>query len=190
MSSFHLLLINGAVLTVCAVFDFGWRQQVLTALMLFLPLIDRTWSMPSLAGDRIRLARWGGLLSLIVLLNLITPGYAMLSITHVLLVALPEEWFFRGYFMMQLDRVIHSRGNRTRSPTGLRLAGSDLSANLYTSLLFALLHTLTQDWAGILVFFPSLLFGWVYQRTRDIVLVVLLHGLSNVVFFMYLKHFI
>ena len=79
------------------------------------------------------------------------------------LAALPEEWFFRGYFMMRL--------------------GMGWRANLFASLLFAALHGLTHDWmTAALVFLPSLAYGWLYQRTRDLPLVVLTHAVSNLIY--------
>jgi membrane protease YdiL (CAAX protease family) len=36
---------------------------------------------------------------------------------------------------------------------------------------------------------PSLAYGWPYQRTRDLPLIVLLHALSNLVFVMFLSRY-
>jgi len=36
---------------------------------------------------------------------------------------------------------------------------------------------------------PSLVYGWLYQRTRDLPLIVLLHTLSNLVFVMFLGRY-
>ncbi len=60
-------------------------------------------------------------------------------------------------------------------------------ANVVTSLFFALLHLPTQGVFGLSVFIPSLIYGYIYQRSRDIVLVVLLPAISNIVFFVYIK---
>jgi membrane protease YdiL (CAAX protease family) len=91
------------------------------------------------------------------------PQHAGFALATLLLAALPEEWFFRAYFMVRLG-------------TGWR-------ANLIASVLFCLLHGLTRDWTtALLVFVPSLFYGWLYQRTRDLPLLILIHGLSNLFF--------
>ncbi|MCA9520149.1 MAG: CPBP family intramembrane metalloprotease [Myxococcales bacterium] len=90
------------------------------------------------------------------------------------LVAVPEELFYRGYVqsrLAQLDR-------RTWTVLGAEIGPSIL----YTSLLFALGHFLV-DWnpARLAVFFPSLLFGWLRQRTGSIGAAVVFHALSNLI---------
>jgi len=42
---------------------------------------------------------------------------------------------------------------------------------------------------GLSVLGPSLVYGWLYQRTRDLPLIVLLHALSNLVFVMFLSRY-
>ncbi len=131
--------------------------------MLFLPLTDRRWMPPVLPRGPRYVIVWaclalagGGLL-------LWRPQYLGFAFSTLLLAALPEEWFFRAYFMARL------RG-RFRS-------------NLAASVLFSLLHGLTRGWiTALLVFVPSLFYGWLYQRTKDLPLVVLVHTLSNLVF--------
>lgn len=110
---------------------------------------------------------WAGMLAIAMALLAWRPDYFEFALLALLLAALPEEWFFRAYFMMRI--------------------GTGWYANLITSLLFALLHGLTHDIVtAALVFAPSLFYGWLYQRTRDLPLLVLLHTLSNLVFRMFL----
>ncbi|MDH5767314.1 MAG: CPBP family glutamic-type intramembrane protease [Gammaproteobacteria bacterium] len=99
------------------------------------------------------------------------PDYANYALASLIFTALPEEWFFRAYFLSRLESII-------RQP---------LYANLLTSCLFALLHIPTQGWFGLAVFFPSLLYGWLYQQNRDLILVILLHCLSNLVFVLFIR---
>jgi len=99
------------------------------------------------------------------------PALLGIALATLLLTALPEEWFFRGYFMSRLEQ------------TGF----TPLYANLSASTLFALLHVPTQGLFGLSVFIPSLFYGWLYQRSRDLVLVILLHALSNIIFFAYVQ---
>ena len=69
--------------------------------------------------------------------------------------------------------------------------GQGRSSNLIASLLFSLLHGLTRDWAiALLVFVPSLAYGWLYQRTRDLPLLVMVHALSNLIYAVFLAEFI
>lgn len=173
MSRYNLLVINGAVLIGCAVFDFAWRNYLLTGLMLFLPFLDLHWSRPALTVDRKKLFIWIILLTTGLLLIINKPDYASSAATGLLFVALPEEWFFRAYFMRQLQQV----------------SNAPWLANGLTSCLFALLHIPTQGLFGLTVFLPSLFFGWLYQRTNDLVLLVLLHALSNLVFIMFLANY-
>jgi len=134
--------------------------------MLFWPLADRHWQAPVIVRHRKNIAAWAILVVAIGAFLAWQPRYLGFAVSTLLLAALPEEWFFRAYFMMRLG-------------TGWR-------ANVFTSLVFALLHGLTWGPTAVLVFFPSLLFGWLYQRTRDLVLLVLVHTLSNLFFVLFL----
>lgn len=65
--------------------------------------------------------------------------------------------------------------------------GDGWRANLSASLFFAVMHGLTHGWTtAALVLVPSLFYGWLYQHTRDLPLLVLTHVLSNVVFILFL----
>ncbi len=161
----------GAILAGCAVFMFEDRALLLTALMLFLPLLDRSWHPSKISCSRFQLMSWSLCLLSASVILFFNPAMLALALTTLLLTALPEEWFFRGYFMSRLEQ------------TGF----NSISANLSTSTLFALLHVPTQGLFGLSVFFPSLFFGWVYQRSRDLVLVILLHALANIVFFIFIE---
>jgi membrane protease YdiL (CAAX protease family) len=163
----YLPWMSGAALTGCAVFSFPGRDYVLVGLMLFLPLLDRRWRPPALPRGARHVAAWACLLLAIGGLLLWQPRHAVFTMSTLLLAALPEEWFFRAYFMTRL--------------------GNGLPANLAASGLFSLLHALTRDWpTALLVFIPSLFYGWLYQRTRDLPLLILVHGLSNLFFAMFL----
>jgi membrane protease YdiL (CAAX protease family) len=75
--------------------------------------------------------------------------YGEFALATLFLAALPEEWYFRAYFMTRL--------------------GNGLQANVVASILFSLMHGLTRGWTtAALVLLPSLLYGWLYQRTRDL----------------------
>ena len=160
--------IGGAVLAGCAVFYFPYQSHVLIGLMLFLPLLDRGWKLPSLPSHRGNLIAIMGVAVAMGGLLIWQPSFWLYTVTALFLTALPEEWFFRAYFM-------------TRLGTGWR-------ANLIAALLFSILHGLTRDWAtALLVLVPSLFYGWLYQRSRDLTLLVLVHALSNLIFVMFLE---
>ena len=136
--------------------------------MLFLPLLDRRWTPPALPRSRKNYLAWAGLIVAAVALLVWQPRHADFALTTLLTAALPEEWFFRAYFMMQLGMGWH--------------------ANLVSSLLFSLVHGLTWGWmTALLVFVPSLFYGWLYRKTRDLVLLVGVHALSNLVYVMFLR---
>ena len=186
---FLLLIINGAILTGCAVFDYAWRSPVLIGLMLFLPLLDpiRTpVGTPSGVYSTVRLKAYLRILLFVTgfIIIILNPDYASIAVSTLAFAALPEEWFFRAYFMQRLKQLAADQQWTSKTKSGILSPG--ILANIMTSLLFSLLHTPTQGWFGLTTFFPSLLYGWVYQKTQDLILVVLLHSLSNIIFFIYI----
>lgn len=104
-------------------------------------------------------------------------GIAMLALEHIFLVGLPEEFFYRGYLQRELERVW--------TTSWFRFIGVSIGPAFITaSLLFALGHlALVPAGYRLAVFFPSLLFGWLYKKTDSIAGGMLLHGLSNVLLF-------
>lgn len=91
---------------------------------------------------------------------------------QVLLVALPEELFYRGYLQTRLQEILGRR---------FVVFGGDVGpAVVVTSAVFAVGHLLSIPSAGRLaVFFPSLLFGWLKDRTGGLAAPIALHVLSN-----------
>ncbi len=103
-----------------------------------------------------------------------TPWWIFLMIlSHLLLVALPEELFYRGYVQTTLEQVW---------PGGPVILGARLgTAIVVTSVLFALGHYLVDfNVQRLAVFFPSLLFGWLRAKTGNLVAPILVHAASNV----------
>lgn len=99
-------------------------------------------------------------------------GFALLAATQLLVVALPEELFYRGYLQTSWRRTNPSRRRR--------VLGADLGEGFVrTQLLFALGHLITlQPWR-VATFFPGLLFGWTRERTGSLAAPVVVHALSN-----------
>lgn len=99
-------------------------------------------------------------------------GFPLLALTQLLVVALPEELFYRGW--MQTSWAASDPSRR------IRVLGADLGRGfLATQALFALGHLVRlQPWR-LGTFFPGLLFGWLRARTGDLAAPVLVHALSN-----------
>lgn len=95
-----------------------------------------------------------------------------LVLGQLLVIALPEEAFFRGYLQTRLDRCLPKRWN---------VAGAEVGASLVvTSAIFAVGHLLTLvNPTRLAVFFPSLLFGWLRARTGGIGAAFVFHALCN-----------
>ena len=100
------------------------------------------------------------------------PGFALMAVTQLLVVALPEELFYRGW--MQTSWAASDPSRR------VRILGADLGRGfLATQALFALGHLVRlQPWR-LGTFFPGLLFGWLRARSGDLAAPVLVHALSN-----------
>jgi membrane protease YdiL (CAAX protease family) len=104
----------------------------------------------------------------------VSGSLGMKVLTQALVVALPEEYFFRGYVQSRLEQVWPSRRRLLGARVGLPL--------LLASTLFALGHLLV-DFNGLrlAVFFPGLLFGWMRELTGSILAPVLFHASSNLI---------
>lgn len=120
----------------------------------FAPLCER-WLGP--AGGHLRLP----------------PNFWLLSASYLIVVAVPEEVFFRGYLMERLERVW--------PPTHTWLGAKVGWALIVSSALFALSHVaVIPNPQRLAVFFPALLFGWMRARTGSIAAGALFHALCNI----------
>jgi membrane protease YdiL (CAAX protease family) len=97
--------------------------------------------------------------------------FAEWVIDDLFVVALPEEFFYRGYLQTRL---------RDAWPRGRLLFGARLGPAFWaTAVLFALGHlAIFQVWR-LGVFFPALLFGWMRERSHSIVGPALVHASAN-----------
>jgi hypothetical protein len=100
-------------------------------------------------------------------------SYPEAALSHLLIVALPEEIFYRGYVLGRLDDLFSGR---------VRLLGASVGWGLLIqAVLFALGHYLVDlEPQRLAVFFPALAFGWLRLRTGSIAAPVLLHAGANV----------
>jgi hypothetical protein len=99
--------------------------------------------------------------------------WVLMFATQLILVAIPEEWFYRGYLQQRLDEAMKPRW---------KVLGVMMGPGwLVSSVMFALGHlVLDARPERLAVFFPSLLFGWMRARTGSILAPSLFHALSNV----------
>ncbi len=92
---------------------------------------------------------------------------------HLFFVAIPEEFFYRGYVQTRLNEVF---------PRKWRLFGADLGWGwLITCAVFAIGHSVVSpQWWHFAIFFPSLVFGWMRERTGGVLAGALFHAWANV----------
>jgi uncharacterized protein len=92
-------------------------------------------------------------------------------IHHLLVVALPEEFFYRGFIQTRL---------RDAWPQGKMFLGARLGPAFFaTAALFAVGHlAIFLPWR-LAVFFPALIFGWMRERTGTVLGATLFHAACN-----------
>jgi membrane protease YdiL (CAAX protease family) len=114
-------------------------------------------------------ARWTGIAGAHVHLP---EGFLLLALSQIIVVAIPEEVFFRGYLLSRFEE---------RWPSRLRLWGARVGRPLMlSSALFALGHFLVDfQPARLAVFFPALAFGWMRSRSGSIAAGATFHALCN-----------
>jgi membrane protease YdiL (CAAX protease family) len=92
---------------------------------------------------------------------------------QMLVIALPEEAFYRGYLMTSLDDAWGTPWSLGKAKLGWGW--------IVSSGLFAVGHLLTEPHPERLaVFFPALVFGWLRARTGGVGAPALFHALCNV----------
>ncbi|HXI55469.1 MAG TPA: CPBP family intramembrane glutamic endopeptidase [Polyangia bacterium] len=124
------------------------------------------WLARSFAPMCVRWQGWrGGALTL-------PPSFLLLALNQLIVVAIPEELFFRGYLLGRLEERWPSRRRLFGAPVGAAL--------LVSSLLFAVGHlVVVPNPQRLAVFFPALVFGWMRARTGSIAAGAAFHALCN-----------
>lgn len=92
---------------------------------------------------------------------------------QIFFVAIPEEFFYRGYLQTRLNEV---------HPRSWAVAGTTLGIGaIVANLLFAFGHSIVQvQWWHFATFFPGLLFAWMRSRSGRVVPGALFHAFCNV----------
>lgn len=133
---------------------FGWQRCVAG-------LRDRLFWLAVLAGG----------------IGLLYAPTASPAFWRLVLSGFSEELTFRALVQEQLDATLRFSGSPLLRRIGI------VPANLLVSLGFALAHLPTQSIpAALSTFFPSLIFGLIWTRTRSLWLCAALHIYYNVLY--------
>jgi membrane protease YdiL (CAAX protease family) len=103
----------------------------------------------------------------------LTLEFGEFCLVQMVVVALPEELFFRGFLLHMLEKKY--------PPTRRFLGGGIGKALVLSALGFALIHLPKDgDPRALATFFPGLVFGWMRSATRSILAGTVTHGASNI----------
>lgn len=92
---------------------------------------------------------------------------------QIAFVAIPEEFFYRGYFQTRLNEVFPRRWLIFGVPMGW--------GAVIATLFFAFGHSLvTLQWWHFATFFPGMVFAWMRERTGRVIGGALFHAVCNV----------
>ena len=121
---------------------------------------------------------------------------ALWLITQVAFIALPEEFFYRGYLQTRIGQAIGARREEDEESTieGTRSWFGVSEENLVASALFGVAHLLIPVGGQIMVnrisvFFPAIVFGWLRERTGTITASVVYHAGCNMLVLLAAPHF-
>ncbi len=137
---------------------------IIFSLLIFLPLLPLNHFFQQWAfGHAYHPAKNPGIINLPLL---------RLFWIHLLMVALPEEFFFRGYFNKRLRAVFHDRFYFLGVPMGW--------AFFINVFFFALSHSLINlQWWHFAIFFPALAFSWLREKTGALTAPIFFHAFCN-----------
>jgi membrane protease YdiL (CAAX protease family) len=101
------------------------------------------------------------------------PDFSVLVLAQFIVIALPEELFFRGYIQGRLEDAWPPKWKLFGAPVG--------GAWLVGSVLFGFGHYLVSFQPQMLTrVFPGLVFGWMFARTRSILAGTIFHAACNI----------
>ncbi len=106
--------------------------------------------------------------------TLLAAHLAVLVAYHLFFVAIPEEFFYRGYLQTRLNEML---------PRRFLVAGVPFGHGLWiAALFFAFGHSLVEvQWWHFATFFPGLLFGLLRERSGGVITGAFLHAACNVI---------
>ena len=97
-------------------------------------------------------------------------------IYQFIFVAVAEEAFFRGYVQTNIQCLITTAIHRNA-------AFMALTSVIISAAIFALFHSLLfGNIVSMITFFPGLILGWLFIKTKSLLAPILFHGLANVVY--------
>ena len=97
--------------------------------------------------------------------------WAIRQLTHV---ALPEEVFFRGYLLSTI--LLFCQKCRCLEPKTRQIV-----AIVGSALIFGVFHAIVwESGFALLTFFPGAVMGWLFLRTKSLIVPVLFHAMANI----------
>jgi len=143
--------------------------------MLLSPFLDKTFKPYLLARNNFQINIFLFFLTIFISYTGYTAGYITIELIlyTLIIAATAEEWFFRVYFQSHLITLLSIR---------LSKKASGITGIVISSLLFSALHAISLNNIHFiyLVFFPSIFYGYIYLKTKDFILIVNLHFISNI----------
>ena len=103
----------------------------------------------------------------------IRPDLGIIVLYHFFYVAIPEEFFYRGYFQTRLNEIFPRKWLIFGVPMGW--------GAIVASLFFAFGHSLVLfQWWHFATFFPALVFAWLRERTGGVIAGAIFHAICNI----------
>lgn len=99
------------------------------------------------------------------------------ALIQLFCVALPEEFFYRGYIQTALTKILGSRKKFSKFAVPLAICLS--------SVLFAFSHLPSGNIARLLTFFPGLLFGFLRYKSGGLWSAILCHAACNLMMYVF-----
>ena len=102
------------------------------------------------------------------------PKELLLTVLYqIFYVALPEEFFYRGYFQTRLNELYPRKWNIWGAQLGM--------GAVYANLFFAFGHSVVQfQWWHFATFFPGMLFAWAREKSNGVASGALFHACCNI----------
>lgn len=112
------------------------------------------------------------------------PEHFLIKCIHLLFfVSLPEEYFFRGYLQSALNRIFKRSFTAFKARIGPGL--------FITAFLFVFAHTgISGVWDGFFGIFPALIFGWLRDKTENVLASIIFHWICDVIYVVLLASFV